>query len=93
MNDITYTQVGEYLLPNIILFESTDAPPIGRFGKLHQVSLKDHKLSLYNQLLMTERLFPILRQIDEAANERLSLATESNRDQIIQGIMSDLVYC
>jgi hypothetical protein len=93
MSDITYKQVGDYLLPNIILSDFSDAPPIGRFGKLHQVYLKEHKLSLYNQLLMTERLFPILRQIDEAANERLALATESNRDQIIQGIMSDLVYC
>jgi hypothetical protein len=93
MNEITYTQVGDYLLPNIILSESPDAPPIGRFGKLHQVYLKEHKLLLYNQLLMTERLFPILRQIDEAANERLAHATESNRYQIIQGIMSDLVYC
>jgi hypothetical protein len=42
---------------------------------------------------MTERLLPILHQIDEAANDRLALASESNRDQIIQGIMSDLVYC
>jgi hypothetical protein len=93
MTEITYTQVGDYLLPNIILSDLPDAPPLGRFGRMHRAFLKEHKPTLYNQLLMTERLFPLLRQIDEAANQRLSLATETTREQILQGIMTDLVYC
>ncbi|MDR0963372.1 MAG: TnpV protein [Clostridium sp.] len=92
MPDIIYTQVGDYLLPDIILSEPPDALPLGRFGQMHRAHLKEHKPTLYNQLIMSEKLFPILRQIDKAAKERLSLATESTRMQILQGIISDLVY-
>jgi hypothetical protein len=90
---ITYSQVGNYLLPNIVLSDPPNAPPLGRFGRMHRAYLKEHKPTLYNQLVMTERLFPILRQIDEDASQRLSFATETTRDQILQGIMTDLVYC
>ena len=33
--------------------------------------LKEHRPILYNQLLMTEKLYPHLREIDETANSRL----------------------
>jgi hypothetical protein len=60
---------------------------------MHKDFLKEHRRALYNELQLTERLFPILRQIDEAANERLALADKSEIEQIICGIMDDLVYC
>ncbi|MFP3154680.1 TnpV protein [Lachnospiraceae bacterium ZAX-1] len=94
-NGISYTLVGEYYLPNIVL---KDIPaeekdnPLGRYARMHRAFLREYRPILYSQLLLTERLFPLLRQIDEAANERLSMSDDNSREQIIQGILSDLVY-
>jgi hypothetical protein len=71
MNEITYTQVGDYLLPNITLSEPPNAEPLGRYGRMQRAFLRVHKPTLYNQLLMTEKLFPHLRETDKAAQTRL----------------------
>jgi hypothetical protein len=59
---------------------------------MHRAFLREHRPILYSQLLLTEKLFPFLREIDETANERLSMSDGSSREQIIQGILADLVY-
>ena len=70
--EITYTQHGDYLLPNIILSESppTLVAPLGRYGKLQQKFLREHRTIFYNTLLLSERLYPPLRDVDEIARER-----------------------
>ena len=68
--EITYTQVGDYLLPNIALSDGADAPPIGRYGKLRRAFLKENCPIEYNSLLLSERLFPYLREVDGIAEER-----------------------
>jgi hypothetical protein len=94
-NEITYTQVNDYLIPDIALSDPPDAEPLGYFGMRHKAYLRTNRPILYNQLLLTERLFPLLRQIDEAANERLALAKNSDKftkSVILQGVMDELVY-
>ncbi len=34
--EISYTHVGDYLLPNIRLSDPPDAPPLGRYGMMHK---------------------------------------------------------
>ena len=70
MNNITYTRVGDYLLPNIILSDPPGAPPLGYYGTLHKEYLRREKPALYTTLLLTERLYPLCREIDEAAAHR-----------------------
>jgi hypothetical protein len=89
-NDLTYTRVGDYLLPDITLSDPPDAPPLGRYGMLHKTYLREEKPALYAALLLTERLFPLCREIDEAAAHRL--ATIPNRDVAHEIILSELVY-
>ena len=36
MNEITYTKVGDYLLPDIRLSDPPNAPPLGRYGMMHK---------------------------------------------------------
>ena len=38
---------------------------------MRKTYLKEHRPILYNQLLMTEKLYPHLAEIDETANRRL----------------------
>ena len=90
MNEITYTQVGDYLLPNITLTDSSNAPPLGRYGAMHEEYLRREKPALYATLLLTERLYPLCREIDKAAAHRL--ATIPDREAAHEIILSELVY-
>ena len=45
--------------------------PLGKYGRMRQKYLKEHRPILWNQMILTETLFPHLREIDEAANRRL----------------------
>jgi hypothetical protein len=67
---ITYSKCGDYLLPNITLSDPPDTPPLGKYGRMHKAFLKVHKSALYSQLLLSERLYPLCRAVDEAAAER-----------------------
>jgi len=91
MNEITYTQVGDYLLPNITLTDSSNAPPLGRYGTMHKDYLRREKPALYATLLLTERLYPLCREIDEASANRLAVI--GDREAAHEIILSELVYC
>ena len=62
--------VGEYFLPAIKLSDPPDAPPLGLYGELHKRYLKEHKPIIYSQLLLSERLYPRCREVNEASNSR-----------------------
>jgi hypothetical protein len=70
---LTYSQAGDYLLPNLALSEpsTTETAPLGRYARMRKAFLKDHRTINYNRLLMTEKLYPHLREIEQAANRRL----------------------
>jgi len=87
MNELTYSRVGDYLLPNLILSENPDdVQPLGKYGRMHRAFLRKHRPALYAELLLTERLFPILREIDETATERRQHGVSE------EVILSELVY-
>ena len=69
-NNLTYIQNGDYLIPDLSLSEQPEKP-LGKYGRMRKAYLKQHRPILYNQLLMTEKLYPHLREIDETANQRL----------------------
>ena len=35
MNELTYTRIGDYWLPDIKLSDPPDAPPLGKYGMMH----------------------------------------------------------
>jgi hypothetical protein len=69
-NGLTYSLVGDYLLPNLALSDPQGAPPIGRYGRMRRAFLKEHQPIEYSRLLLSERLFPHLRDVDTIAEER-----------------------
>ena len=69
-NKLTYIQNGDYLIPDLKLTEQPQKP-LGKYGRMRKTYLKEHRPILYNQLLMTEKLYPHLAEIDETANRRL----------------------
>ena len=69
---IDYTRHGDYLIPNIILNEPPreQTEPITRYGAMRRSYLKEHRPITYTRLLLSERLFPHLREIQEKAHKR-----------------------
>ena len=70
MNELTYTQNGDYFIPDLKL-EHPETKPLGKYGRMRKAYLKEHRPLIYNQLLLTEKLYPHLLEIDETANSRL----------------------
>jgi len=90
MSSICYVRVGDYLLPNIVLSDPPDAPLLGRYGRMHKAYLREHRPILYSQLVLSERLYPLCREVDEAAATRL--AAIPNHEVAHEVILSKLVY-
>ena len=80
MKGLTYTQVGDYFIPNIALSsaatdnpENTATKNLGKYGRTRKRYLQDHRPGLYSRLLLSEKLYPHLREIDRTAYQRLEL--------------------
>ena len=71
-NSLTYTMNGDYQIPDLKLTEQPEKP-LGKYGRMRKAYLKEHRPLIYNQLLLTEKLYPHLIEIDETANSRLEL--------------------
>ncbi len=66
--NITYTQQGDYLLPDLILPEQKNLE-IGVFGQRHKIYLLNHHKIRYYNLLTSCKLIEYLADIDNRANE------------------------
>jgi hypothetical protein len=70
---LSYSQAGDYLLPNIRLNEPPRelTPPLGRYARMRKAFLKEHRKITYSRMLLSETLFPHLREVDEVATARM----------------------
>lgn len=64
----TYSQMGDYLLPNITFPDGANEP-IGVWGQRHAKYLKEHRKVLYMNLLTSGKLNPHLADIDKQAED------------------------
>ena len=71
MTELTYTKNGDYRIPNLKLSEEPESTPLGKYGMLRKTYLQEHRPILWNQMILSETLFPHLREIDETARQRL----------------------
>lgn len=69
---ITYTQQGDYLLPDLKLPEQPRVK-IGVFGQRHKRYLQEHHKLIYFNLLTSCKLAAYLADIDSQANEMFDL--------------------
>ena len=76
MNEMTYTQVGDYQIPDIEL-KNTETKSLGKYGRMRRAFLQENNPMLLNDLILSEQLFPHLQEIDETAHRRVEqLMTE-----------------
>ena len=69
--DITYTKIGDYFVPNLVLLENVKDFRIGKYGRLRLKCLKENKKAEYIILSMNGKLKKHLMEIDKLAKERV----------------------
>ncbi|WP_348981114.1 TnpV protein [Pelotomaculum sp. FP] len=71
--ELTYTQQGDYLLPDLVLLE--EQTHIGKYGMLRKTYLKSHRKGMYASLMLSGGLNSHLAEIDRTARERVERIT------------------
>ena len=83
MTELTYTLVGDYYLPNLILDgqEEREKMLLGKYGMLRARFLQEHHHGTYTSMLLTGRLEPHLREIDRQAREQVDRMMDELKKQ------------
>jgi hypothetical protein len=67
--EFKYVKNRDYYLPNIELSAENKNVNLGKYGRMREKFLKEQKHSLFDYLLMTEKLTSHLASIDKEASE------------------------
>lgn len=70
-----YERIGDYYIP-VLTLSSEEQRPIGKWGRMHREYLKEHRPILFNDLILSGQLWTYLADLNEQAQERLSLIIE-----------------
>lgn len=85
-NGIDYVLVGDYYVPELSLPNETRS--IGRWGRLHREYLRMTNPGIFNDLILTGKLWTYLADLNEQAEERLSLLIQQMKER--EGIPEQL---
>ena len=73
--NLTYTQCGDYYIPDIRL-EHTGTQTLGKYGRMRRAFLEHNKPMLFNDMVLTETLFPHLWEVQQTCENRMELLME-----------------
>ena len=74
-NGLWYELIGDYYIP-VLTLSSEEQRPLGKWGRMHRDYLKEHRPILYNDLILSGQFWTYLADLNEQAQERLSLIIE-----------------
>ncbi len=83
MHEITYSQVGDYLIPNLTIGDEPQ-PVYGKYGMLRKQYLKEHRRGTYAVLLLSGKLSIHLAEVDVLTRKAVSQKVQEMAQQ--QGI-------
>ena len=83
----TYRQCGDYLIPDISL-PNTETTSIGKYGRMRQRYLKEHREVLYNAMILDGTLWNHLSEVDKTCKDRLDVLVLGMKEK--WGITEDL---
>ena len=86
-NGLWYKLIGDYYIP-VLTLSSDEQRPIGKWGRMHRDYLKEHRPILFNDLVLSDRLWTYLADLNEQARDRLSLIIEQMKKA--EGVTEDL---
>ena len=70
--NLTYTQCGDYYFPDIRLAH-TETQSFGKYGRMRRIFLEQNKPMLFNDMVLTETLFPHLWEVQQTCAMRIEL--------------------
>ena len=73
-SNLSYTQTGDYLLPNLTL--NQPRKPLGKYGRLRRTYLMQYRPVLYNSMLLNGTLYPHLMELEQTAESRMQQTME-----------------
>ena len=76
----TYTQIGDYLFPDLMIGEAEHLP-IGKYGRMRKRYLKEHRPVLFSNLLLSGKLDQHLAELDRSCVDQMDLLTQQMVDQ------------
>lgn len=85
-NDLRYTLVGDYYIPDLQLPEETR--PIGIWGRMHKEYLEQYHPAQYNDLILSGNLWAYLADLNEQAQNRLNCIIAQMKEA--EGITEEL---
>ena len=79
-NIIQYRQVGDYLIPNLILPPEEANITLGKWGMMHKDYLEKHKKVLFNSLLMQGKLYQHCAEVEAQARDMFDTLVEQMKE-------------
>ena len=73
-SNLSYTQTGDYLLPNLTLHQPKT--PLGKYGRMRLNFLKQQHPVLYHTMLLNGSLYPHLMEVEQTAESRMRQSME-----------------
>ena len=64
-SNLSYTQTGDYLLPNLTLHQPKT--PLGKYSRIRLSFLRQQHPALYNTMLLNGSLYPTLTELEQTA--------------------------
>ena len=86
-NGLWYELIGDYYIP-VLTLSSEEQRPIGKWGRMHRDYLKEYRPILYNDMILSGQLWTYLADLNEQAQERLSLIVEQMKAS--EGVTEEL---
>lgn len=86
-NGLWYERIGDYYIP-VLTLSSEEQRPIGKWGRMHRDYIKEHRPFLFNDLVFSGQLWTYLADLNEQAQERLSLIIEQMKAS--EGVTEEL---
>ena len=74
MAELTYTKVGDYYIPNLILDEEPEQDVFyGKYGSLRRSYLQKHRPMLWTALVNSGKLANHLKEVERTATQRMDM--------------------
>lgn len=87
-DNITYRQVGDYLIPNLTLPPEEANIHLGKWGMMHKDYLQKHRSVVFTTLLAEGKLWQHLKDIDAQAREMFDTLVEQMKER--EGVTEQL---
>lgn len=84
--ELTYTKVGNYYIPDLIVAE--EKRTIGKYGRLRKTYLQEHRSMIYFDMVLSNKLWHHLADVEEQAQQRMEVIIAQMKEA--EGVTEEL---